>query len=322
MNATPSSLTPQPVDATFLEDVLQGLSAPVKHLHPKYFYDAAGSRLFDRICELPEYYLTRTELDIMSRHGPEIGAAVGPGALLVEPGSGSSVKIRLLLDALEQPAGYVPVEICQEHMEASAAELQRAYPGLEIRPVCADFTQPFPVPVGRTRPRRRLVYFPGSTLGNFPPLEAGRLLRNLHDVAGPGGALLLGVDLIKDASVLEPAYDDGQGITAAFNLNLLRRINRELGADFALDSFRHRAIWNRHESRVEMHLVSTHRQRVTLAGHSFDFVRDEPIVTEYSYKFSEDGIAELAAGAGFSLARSWTDPKQWFSVSLLRANLT
>ncbi|MCC5812745.1 MAG: L-histidine N(alpha)-methyltransferase [Ectothiorhodospiraceae bacterium] len=318
MNATPSSVTPQPVDATFLEDVLAGLSAPEKHLHPKYFYDALGSQLFDRICELPEYYLTRTELAIMAQHGKDMGRALGSNVLLVEPGSGSSVKIRLLLDAMEKPAGYVPVEICQEHLEASASALQRDYPGLDIRPVCADFTRPFPVPRVRTIPRCNLVYFPGSTLGNFAPPQAEELLANLHRVAGPGGGLLLGVDLRKDPGVLKPAYDDAQGVTAAFNLNLLTRINRELGADFSTDDFCHQAVWNDTESRVEMHLVSRCRQQVRVAGRVFRLEKDEPIVTEYSYKYSRRGLADFAERTGFTVERCWTDPKEWFSVQLLR----
>jgi len=299
---------------TFLGDVLQGLRGSPKVLSPKYFYDETGSALFDRICELPEYYVTRTELAIMHAHAPAMGRALGPGVLLVEPGSGSSTKIRLLLDNLEEPAGYVPVEISGDHMLNSVAGLQALYPDLAIHPVCADFTRAFDLPRPRRPVRRRAVYFPGSTIGNFPPAAASGLLRTLHGIAGAGGTLLLGVDLRKDPALLVPAYDDAQGVTAAFNRNLLVRINTELGGNFKPGNFRHRAVWNHGESRIEMHLVSQGSQEVRINAEVFQFKDQEPIVTEYSYKYTVDTMATLAQTAGFRIERQWSDHRGWFSV--------
>ncbi len=303
----------------FLQDCIRGLSASPRYLLPKYFYDARGSRLFERICELPEYYLTRTELDIMQRHAAEMGAAIGPGALVVEPGSGSGVKIRLLLDALPTPAGYVPVEISREPLEASARALARDYPEMDILPVCADFTKPFRVPSPRRGSTRTLVYFPGSTLGNFEPQTAVSLLRLLRNVAGGKGALLLGVDQEKSPEVLIPAYDDAQGVTAEFNRNLLYRMQRELDARVQPARFAHRAIWNADAGRMEMHLVSDCRQLIELAGRHFHFEPGETIVTEYSYKYTPERLEHLATRAGLATEARWTDPRGWFSVQLLRA---
>jgi len=306
-------------DQAFLGDVLSGLTLPTKQIPPKYFYDAEGSQLFDRICQLPEYYLTRTELQIMQQYGAEIGAAIGAGALLVEPGSGSSVKVQLLLEHLQQPAGYVPVEICAEHLLESTARLAEAYPKLEILPISADFTQPFRLPTSRQPPQRRVVYFPGSTLGNFSPWEAQELLTTFREVAGPGGCLLLGVDLRKSPDVLIPAYDDAQGVTAAFNRNLLVRMNRELGADFVPEAFQHKAVWDERLGCIEMHLVSKHDQRVTLQGHGFDFRAGEPLITEHSHKYTLDGIRKMAARAGLRPNQYWSDEQDWFCVMLLEA---
>lgn len=315
-----SGATPAPApDTDFLQDVLAGLGARSKHLYPKYFYDAEGSRLFDRICDLPEYYPTRTELAIMREHAAEMGQAVGPEALLIEPGSGSSVKIRLLLDALQKPAGYVPVEISGEHLQTSAGLLAQEYPGLEVLPVCADFTRPFPVPYGRVSPRRHLVYFPGSTLGNFTPDAAVELLRQFRQVAGANGALLLGVDMQKDVATMEAAYNDSAGVTAAFNRNLLVRMNRELGADFIPERFRHRAVWNAAYGRIEMHLVSEVAQQVRIGGECIDLAAGEVIVTEYSHKFTANDLAALAGEAGFVPQRGWSDHRGWFSVQLWAA---
>lgn len=307
----------QPARSTFLADVLKGLRHDPKQLSPKYFYDESGSQLFDRICALPEYYLTRTELAIMEQHAPAMGQALGPNALLVEPGSGSSVKIRLLLDNLDNPAGYVPVEISREHMLSSMEPLQADYPDLDIYPICADFTQNIPLPSPRRAAARRAVYFPGSTLGNFPPLEAERLLHVLHRTAGPNGAVLLGVDLRKDPRILIPAYNDAEGVTAAFNRNLLVRINRELGGDFQPDQFEHRAIWNDTQSRIEMHLVSLRQQKARVDGQPFTFSAGEAIVTEYSYKYTRERLAELAGAAGFTVRQEWTDAQGWFCVFYL-----
>jgi dimethylhistidine N-methyltransferase len=306
-------------DLRFREDVLAGLSARKKWLAPKYFYDAAGSRLFDRICELPEYYLTRTELDIMRTNAADMAAMLGPSVLLIEPGSGSSVKVRRLLDHLERPAGYVPVEISEAHMLASVDALRTDYPALEVLPVWADFTQPFAVPRPARAERRRAVYFPGSTLGNFPPVEAVALLRHLRGLVGRGGAVLLGLDLEKDPEVMLPAYDDAEGVTAAFNRNLLVRINRELDGDFVPEAFAHRAVWNAECSRIEMHLVSRGAQRVRVAGCQFEFADGEAVTTEYSHKPAPAAVAALAAGAGFRIERCWTDTRGWFGVYCLSA---
>ena len=301
----------------FLDDVLAGLRRRPKRLPSKYFYDRTGSELFDRICELDEYYLTRTELAIMRAHAPEMAAALGRGCVLVEYGSGSSRKTRVLLDHLARPAAYVPVDISREHLDASARKLARNYPQVPVHPVCADFTAPFdlpPLPAGRGRVA---VYFPGSTVGNFDPQETIDLLAGIAELVGPDGGLLIGVDLRKSVAILEAAYDDRQGVTAAFNLNLLARVNRELGADFELDRFRHRAFFNADESRVEMHLVATEEHEVHVGGELVEFRRGESIHTENSYKYTLDHFAALAGEAGFDVERVWTDDRRLFSVQYL-----
>jgi L-histidine N-alpha-methyltransferase len=301
----------------FLADVLHGLAQHPKTLPCKYFYDERGSALFDRICTLPEYYPTRTELGILRRHAGAMAAALGPRCLLVEYGSGSSTKTRLLLDRLVAPAAYVPVDISREHLVYSAEALAAHYPHLRVVPVCADFTQPFALPE-LAGADRVVGYFPGSTIGNFAPAEARKFLASVAEQCGPGGALLIGVDLEKPRSVLEPAYDDARGITAEFNRNLLRRVNRELGGDFDLAAFDHRAFWNAALGRVEMHLVSRHDQVVHLAGRPIPFAKGESIHTENSHKYELAGFAELAAAAGFGVERVWTDDAGLFSVQLLR----
>lgn len=301
----------------FLADVLEGLTRPDKSLPCKYFYDERGSALFDRICELPEYYPTRTELGILRAHAPAMAAALGPRCLVVEYGSGSGTKTSLLLAQLEQPAGYVPVDISREHLLRSAAALSRRHPGLRVIPVCADFSRPFELP-HVPGARRRAAYFPGSTIGNFSPPEARRFLAQVAAQVGAGGALLIGVDLRKPRAVLEAAYDDAEGVTAEFNRNLLRRINRELGADFDGAAFDHRAFWNDAEGRVEMHLVSRRAQVVKLAGRRIPLARGESIHTENSHKYDLAGFAALARPAGFEVERIWTDPARLFSVQLLR----
>lgn len=298
----------------FLADVLAGLSGPQKRLPCKYFYDARGSRLFDAICELDEYYLTRTELEILQAHADEMAAAIGPGALLVEYGSGSSVKTRLLLDRLEAPAGYAPVDVSREHLLAASRAIAADYPGLQVTPVCADFTRPFAVPA--RAPGRRFVYFPGSTIGNFERADACDLLRRIAATPRCAGALV-GFDLQKSRAVLEAAYDDGRGVTAAFNLNLLARINHELAADFDLDGFVHRARYEAGARRVEMRLVSTRAQRARVAGHEFAFAAGETILTELSHKYTLDGFSDMAAESGLRLARAWTDPGRRFAVAHL-----
>ncbi|MFZ5829476.1 MAG: L-histidine N(alpha)-methyltransferase [Planctomycetota bacterium] len=311
----PTSLVDQePSTADFLHDVLTGLRRQPKHLPCKYFYDARGSQLFDRICDLDEYYPTRTELAIMEQYAPEMAAQIGPGVRLVEFGSGSSVKTRGLLDHLEDCVAYVPVDISREHLQRTAEDLSRAYPDIEILPVCADFTAEFDLPEPRRAPSHTAVYFPGSTIGNFAPADARALLRRIAPLCGLEGGLLLGVDLQKERAVLEAAYNDGAGVTAEFNLNLLRHINRELRADFRIDRFAHRAFYNERCGRIEMHLVSRCRQAVTIAGERFSFVEGEAICTEYSHKYTIDGMAQMAAAAGLTLRRYWTDPKRLFAV--------
>lgn len=298
----------------FRADVLRGLSRADKELPCKYFYDEVGSRLFERICELPEYYPTRTELAIMRRHAPEMAALLGRQCLLIEYGSGSGTKTRLLLDHLTEPAAYVPVDISCAHLRQAARSLADDYPKINIRPLCADFTRPLDLPTNGKTPSRRVVYFSGSTIGNFTLEQAGQLLRQTARLCQPGGGLLLGADLKKDPAVLHAAYNDAQGVTAAFNLNLLARINRELNADFSLDQFWHAAFYNPREGRVEMHLVSRKEQPVVVAGESIHFAEGESIRTEFSYKYTLSGIQELAAAAGFQLEQVWTDPKRYFGV--------
>jgi dimethylhistidine N-methyltransferase len=301
--------------AAFLDDVLEGLSQPAKRLPCKYFYDARGCRLFDAICELEEYYPTRTELAIMRRHVDEMVARIGPRAMVIELGSGSSTKTRVLLDRLPQPAAYVPVEIAREHLATAAAQLRARYPRLQIHPLCADFTADFDLPECGAEPLRRVAYFPGSTLGNFEPEEAEALLTRLAGLVGEGGGLLIGLDLQKDRRILEAAYNDAAGVTAEFNLNLLIRINRELAGNFRLNQFHHAAFYNETAGRIEMHLVSGCRQTAHVAGQAFHFVRGETICTEYSHKYNLPQFRRTAIRAGFQHVQTWTDPQPWFAVA-------
>ncbi|MCX4247279.1 L-histidine N(alpha)-methyltransferase [Paraliomyxa miuraensis] len=302
----------------FRRDVIGALSrAPQRELPTQYLYDDRGSALFDRICELPEYYPTRTELAIMDRDAAAMAEAIGPGALIIEYGSGSSVKTRRLLEELRDAAGCVLVDISRDHLLRSAESLASCFPEVEILPVCADFTAPFDVPEPRVAARRRVVYFPGSTIGNFLPSQATRLLSQMAAQVGPGGGLLIGTDLRKDPAVLEAAYNDAQGVTAEFNLNLLRRINRELGANFELDGWRHQAIYDQELGRIEMLLVSGRAQVVEVGGQRFAFAAGESIRTEYSHKYAIDEFHRMARQAGFSAVKVWTDPKPLFAVHLL-----
>lgn len=304
----------------FRADVLAGLSHPQKRLPAKYFYDAAGSQLFDRICELPEYYPTRTELGILRRYAPTMAEWCGPDCLLIELGAGSLTKVRFLLDHLEWPAGFVPVDVSGDHLRAASRALADEYPTLTVRPVAADFTTPFAMP--SLPAQRRVVYFPGSTIGNFEPAEADALLRQVARLVGPGGGLILGVDLRKPEDVLEAAYNDAAGVTAAFNCNLLARINRVLGGDFDLTAFRHHAFYNAAQSRIEMHLVSERRQRVRVGPAAFDFRPGETIHTENSHKYDVQEVADRAAGCGLHLAATWTDERSYFAVLGLTAQST
>ena len=310
-----------PDAAVMLDDVLHGLAAPQKNIPSLYFYDQRGSELFEAITALPEYYPTRTEIAILEAHGAEMAAALGPGVRLIELGSGSAVKTELLLARLEQPAAYVPVEISREHLLAAAMRIAADFPGLEVLPVTADFTEPFDLPEPKHRTvRRNVAFFPGSTIGNFPRAMAADLLRATRNEVGPGGAMLIGVDLKKDRAVLALAYNDPAGVTAQFNLNLLARLNRELDADFDLAAFRHEAVWDDARDRIEMRLISTRQQAVEIAGRSFAFAAGEILVTEYSHKYSLEAFRRLAEASGFTVARVWTDAERLFSVQLLEAS--
>lgn len=308
-----------PPRADMRADVLEGLSRKDKELSAKYFYDKRGSHLFEDITRLPEYYLTRTETAIMRANLPEMAALIGPHAAVIEFGSGTGEKIRRLLKHLDRPVACVPVEISRSHLKASAESLARDHPGLEVIAVCADFTQPFKLPPIRDA-RRNLVFFPGSTIGNFAPPDAIGLLKVMREVAGDNGGLLIGTDLAKDKATLEAAYDDSQGVTAAFNLNLLRRINRVLHADFDLDAFSHQAIYNEKEKRIEMYLVSQRKQDVHIDGQTFVFARDERILTEYSHKYELDTFADMAHSASFKIKQTWVDDSQLFCVQYLEAS--
>jgi dimethylhistidine N-methyltransferase len=298
----------------FLHDVTAGLRTRPKSLPCKYFYDQRGSELFDQICQLDEYYLTRSELSLMDQFASEMGAQIGPGAILVEYGSGSSVKTRYLLDGLPDAVAYVPVDISREHLHQTARELARDYPRIEVLPVCADFTQDFALPRSLKTATHSAVYFPGSTIGNFLPTRAAELLRRIAQMCGAGGGLLIGIDLKKDPATIEAAYNDRLGVTAEFNLNLLRRINRELGGDFDRNQFFHRARYNAELGRVEMNLVSRRAQVVTFGGETIEFDSGESICTEYSHKYTVDEFAAIAAAAGLTLHREWTDKKRQFAV--------
>ncbi len=312
----------QVADRARLAQVVAGLRQSPPRISPIWFYDERGSALFQRICELPEYYPTRTELGIMRVHAADMAAEIGPGVAVVEPGSGASLKTRLLLDALEAPAAYVPVDISRESLLAAARHLRRDYPQLRVQPVCADFTAPFDLPAAILRDaRRRVVYFPGSTLGNFAADEAVALLARLAAIAGRGGAMLLGLDAVKPASILERAYDDAAGVTAEFNLNALRHINRELGATFDVTAFQHRALWVAEHSRIEMHLVARRAVSFDVGSETFRLARGEYLLTEYSHKYTPDAAARLAAAAGLAVRRTWTDARAWFSVLLLEPTL-
>lgn len=297
-----------------LEAIIAGLRKTQKMLSPKYFYDDAGSRLFEEITELPEYYLTDTELEIMTRHIDEMTGMIGEQAGLIEFGSGSSMKTRMLLEHMHSPAVYVPVDISEEHLYESQLSIQADFPEIEVLHVVADFTQPFDLPNPRTIPLRNVVYFPGSTIGNFEYEDALSLLRVMHTEAGANGALLIGVDLQKDPAIVSAAYNDSAGVTAEFNLNILRHLNRAFGSDFNLDAFAHRATYRPDEGRVVIELVSDAAQVAHIGDVEIEFADGESIITEYSHKYTLNGFADMAAAAGFEVRHVWTDPRQWFSV--------
>jgi len=305
-------------DSSFATDVLAGLTARPKRLSPKYFYDEAGSRLFEQITELPEYYPTRCEIAILRAHSAEIANFTGPQGALVEFGSGSTRKVRILLAAAPLLAAYVPVDISSEMLAQEAAELRRDYPQLAVIPVEADFTQPFRLPHAIMK-LPRTGFFPGSTIGNFEPHDAAAFLRHAGRMLGRNATLIIGVDLIKAPNILNAAYDDAAGVTAKFNMNVLARINRELGGDFDLDAFSHEAFYNSERRRIEMHLASRKRQKVKVAGRTIEFRAGETIHTENSYKYTIDSFRALARGSGWIPASLWTDPQGFFSVHALTA---
>jgi dimethylhistidine N-methyltransferase len=302
LRAAPSAETPD----QFAADILAGLAAKPKRLPPKYFYDAAGSALFERITELPEYYPTRCEIALLREQAPAIASLFPPHCALIEFGAGSSKKARILLGAAATVEAYVPVDISGEFLQQEATLLRRDFPHLAVHPVIADFTQSFAMPQA-TASLPRVGFFPGSTIGNFERHEAAQFLRHAGDMLGAGATLIVGVDLLKDTAILCPAYNDAEGVTAKFNLNLLARINRELGANFDLATFEHHACYNREHNRIEMHLASIRRQKVRVAGKAITFRAGETIHTENSYKYTIDSFRALARGTGWSSLQSWTD---------------
>jgi len=302
----------------FRDDVFTGLSKPQKELPCKYFYDARGSELFNAICEVDEYYPTRTETALLETHGAEIADLIGAGVCLIEYGCGSLVKTRILLDALKHPNVFVPIDISEEHLIQSARELASDYEGLDVRPLVADFTKPVTLPEKvLSGGARRVGFFPGSTIGNFDHGAAKMFLKTIADTLGSGGALLIGVDLKKDAATLNRAYDDAAGVTAAFNLNILCRINRELDGGFDLDEFSHEARYVAERGRVEMHLASEKEQTVEILGRGFRFRKGETIHTENSYKYTVDEFSDLAGSVGLIKAKTWTDDSDLFSIHFL-----
>lgn len=303
--------------AALVADALTGLSAEHKTLPCKWLYDAEGTRLFEAITDLPEYYPTRTEVSILEECGPEIARAVGPAAAVVEFGPGDGAKAVQLLRQLDTPAVYLPVDIAPEWLAAAASRVATAFPALRVRPVVADFTEPFDLAGRAEGSATHLGFFPGSTIGNFEPADAVTFLRRARTSLRAGARMLLGADLIKDIRVLQAAYDDAAGVTAAFNLNLLTRLNREAGADFDLSGFCHEARWNAAANRIEMHLVARHAQSVRLAGRVFRFGARESIHTESSHKYHPDHIRTLVEAAGWQATNVWTDPGDNFSVWLL-----
>jgi dimethylhistidine N-methyltransferase len=326
-----AALTCESATSEFLADVIAGLSASPRTLPCKYFYDARGAALFQKICELPEYYITRTEIDILDRFRDEIAAQLGPNIELIGLGTGAGTKTRILIEALETPAVYVPVDISEKQLRKSAALFHEIFPEIEILPVCADYLQPVALPTAHRKSARNVVYFPGSTIGNFVPDEALQFLQRIANVCGANGGLLIGVDLRKDPRLIEAAYNDSAGVTAEFNLNLLVRANRELGADFDLTQWRHEAIYDSKLGRIEMYLVSKTDQTVRIedrqsslteidgqpgrgASRQFAFRTGEKILTEYSYKHSPETFADLARHAGFQFEKLWTDDARLFGL--------
>jgi len=311
----------EPASSDFLGEVMAGLSSSPRNLPCKFFYDEHGAELFLKICELPEYYITRAETQILARYGHEMAEALAPNCELIGFGTGAGIKTRMLLEQLDNPIAYVPVDISKQRLLESVAELSRAMPALEILPVCADYLQELRLPTPSRQPDRTAVYFPGSTIGNLEPEPARAFLERVAHLCAPYGGMLIGVDLKKSPAIIEPAYNDSAGVTAAFNLNLLVRANRELGANFQLSRWRHQAVFNSEESRIEMYLIGVADQTVCIAGREFHFTAGERITTEFSYKHSRESFINLAAAAGFEFRRLWTDDAGLFGVFHLRVQL-
>ena len=307
----------QPAIETMRDDVLRGLARDPKMLPSQYLYDERGARLFEQICETEEYYLTRTEIAILRQNMDAIVDRVGPGALVIEPGSGSGVKTQLLLENLEDPAGYVPIDVAKKQLAEFAAQIDERFPDLDVMPVCADFTNGYDLPSCGNKVQKRVAYFPGSTIGNFTPPVAVEVLRYMGEVCSDDGGVLIGVDRKKDRAILEPAYDDAAGVSRDFALNYLVRLNRELDADFEVEQFGYEAPYNEAHGRIEMALVSRCRQVAHIDGAGVSFDTDERVRTEYSYKYSPDEFAALAGDVGLEVTDMWTDPDRLFSMQYL-----
>jgi L-histidine Nalpha-methyltransferase len=312
-----------PATDSLCDDVRRALGMRPPVLPPKYFYDRTGALLFERIMALEEYYLTRTEIGILGAHALDIAASIGPGARVVELGSGNGIKTRILLRHLEDPAAYIPVDISRAQLIEFARDIAAEFPRLEVLPVCADYTGELTLPASNARARQTVAFFPGSTIGNLEHADAAAFLRRVARLCGAGGRLLIGADLDKERAILERAYNDASGVTAAFNLNLLDRINRECGADFDTKVFRHEAIYDTRQRRIEMRLVSQRASAVTVAACGsapalhVRFAPGDCMITEYSHKYTRDGFADLAGRSGWRVERFWTDEREWFGVWLL-----
>jgi L-histidine N-alpha-methyltransferase len=310
----------EPDTGSLLEETITGLKSTPPRLPCKYFYDAEGAKLFEQICELPEYYPTRTEIKILVKYLPDMARLIGADARIIEYGSGAGTKIRLLLEALHNPVAYTPIDISREQLTSAATALQRDFPALEIQPICADYSSALTLPQPKGRCARTVVYFPGSTIGNFPPNDAIALLKRFARLAAQGdyaGGLLIGVDVKKNRDRIEAAYNDSQGITADFNLNILKRLNREAGANFSIEQWQHQASWNERSGAIEMHLVSKSEQQVHINGDKFDFALGDSVHTENSFKYSTEEFTALASQAGFSSRGLWQDEEKLFSVHYL-----
>ena len=311
----------EPSIVSFQSEIVDGLRETPKRIASKFFYDEEGAKLFEMITELKEYYLTRTEVAIMRQNLPEIAAWIGPKAQLIEFGSGNSLKTVLLLKQLKSPAAFVPIDISRDQLIEAATQISARFDDLEVFPICADYTDEFTIPEPTQIPERSVVFFPGSTIGNFEPKDAQQFLTNCAMLVGPNGGIVIGFDLAKDASIVEPAYNDSQGITARFNKNLIVHINREFGTNLPVDNFEHYAFWNPAESRIEMHLISQRDLDFELDGTPLHFSAGEHIITEYSYKYTVDRFQSMLRKSGFSVEKTWTDEAMAFAIVAARAGL-